>query len=848
MLDPEKTSLLCPRNDLESDTILKLAETLHLDVHLITGQWGLTLERAFEQLLDLSALREQVIIVEIPDKTPDKRLHARLRALGKIVHEVDHHAYNGEKPLSALSSLEQFAQLMNHKLSDEQMKIAINDRDYLMGLSQLGASWEEAESLRKREWEIRGQAEAMKAAIEFVRENARDFEGDVRLILSPEKYSGVMLEAAQFPSKDEYEEASKYKSAIVLKTVLVLHYREENNTKHIYQVEFAGAAKYKDALTELSKTPQLQTDFDFWQGGGEAGCFFGANEKHTFARMDALISDLLDICLYAGRALRHYGCTFYLPLDLFLDEDLENLEQDAVSHNWSLLKKPDHDVFEEHLMDIDVPLKTEKELDEPIGQERQAYMYLLPHIRDLVFKTKQKPSTTAIHHYRLKKIDNLQWSLTPEKEPVITARVTDVSLYSYFNGLYVLAVTVKPEAACILSKSAAKEAEKSEASSDPSKSEEKTWIQESSLSRDDVTWWHDLVFSSAEEFAYIQALQLQKWLHFTNQIRILYPSFVEQLKENKMQASELKISSEQLIAFKKTDKFSPIVLHWIKQFFKDDRLMERLQFLPEDRMFVSVAYGLSGLAPKTDRQHAEVKRLFSLALYVDHKAGTFNALDNYAYDPDFTRKLMEQHSLHRWQKLGTHLGFCGYANAYLGFGWFFSDVIAPSHVPFFYGRMLLLSLFYQNTLRHFNRRVSRATRALSEQKESKYFRMLRKDFILFTNNYWFREVSSQIQGIEIFELQTKAVGLEKEYALIKDEMERADEYAVTLRTERFNDAALLFASVTLIVTVLTVDGSDEYFTLLTDFVEEGGLFFAVWLVLVLPLAVLVWSKWSKPKK
>lgn len=803
MLAPEKTSLLCPRNDLESETILELARSLKLDVHQIAGAWGLTLDKALAQIADLSSLRENVLLVEMPDKSGV--LLTKLQSLGKTVYEIDHHQYGTQKSTAVLSSLEQFAQLMNHKLSEEQLKIAINDRDFLMGLSRAGVPWEEAKALREREWEIRGQAEIMCEACEFVAENARDME-DVRLVLSPENFSKIMLEAAQFPTENDYNAAANKREAITLKTVLILHHRTDNPEK-IYQVEFAGPAKYKHALEELRKQPHWEKDFNMWQGG-ESGFFFGADAKHELACFDDLVSQLLDICLNYGRPLRHYGCTFYVPLDLFLEADLEK------DTKLGLLKKPDDKVFEEHKIDLEQDIDSVS-LDQPVGQERQAYVYLLPHIRDLAFSVKDATSSAKpIRHFRLINLGDTSLSLCAAQGEIVTI-VTDVSLFEYFNELYVLAVTVKPQV---------------------------TIDQNSSLNRDNATWWHDLVFSNLEVFSKIKILQLQNWLRFTNQMRIIYPSFPEQVEEKKITLSELKTSKEsEPIKFGTKDKFSPILLHWVKQFFKDEQLTERLKFLPDDRMFVSVAYGLSGLPPKTAYGREEIKRLFSLALYVDHEGVTFSNLDGYVYDPKFTQNLMQQHCLNRWEQLGTHSGYCGYANAYLGFGWFFNDVIAPSHVPYIYGRMLLLALFYQATLRNFNRRVSYATRVLSESGEPKHFRALRKKFILFTNNYWFREVSNQTQGIEVFELQTKNLGLEKEYTLIKDEMERADEYSVTLQTEKFNKFAVGFALVTLVVTMFTVDGSD-YFSVLKDFKDASGLFLSAWFVIVMPLfALLVWK-------
>jgi hypothetical protein len=287
-------------------------------------------------------------------------------------------------------------------------------------------------------------------------------------------------------------------------------------------------------------------------------------------------------------------------------------------------------------------------------------------------------------------------------------------------------------------------------------------------------------FADEAEFQRIAKRQLHHWLHLTNQARIVYPSFIEQIDEDKFTPVTLKTAQEK-IEFKHKDNISPIVLYLLKRFFfnaDEKQLRERLDYLPNDRMVVSPAYGLAGQSLKP----ADMKRLFSLALYVDRASDTYDGLDGYAYEPKFVNELLEKDSLGRWIGLGNYSGCCGYANAYLGFGWFFNNVIAPSHIPYIYGRMLTLALFYQMALRHYNRRINYATKQLSEDEKTTEFQRLRKQFIRFTNSYWFREVTSQVQGIDVFNLQTQALGLEAEYSLIKDEMERADEYSNALRS------------------------------------------------------------------
>jgi hypothetical protein len=86
-------------------------------------------------------------------------------------------------------------------------------------------------------------------------------------------------------------------------------------------------------------------------------------------------------------------------------------------------------------------------------------------------------------------------------------------------------------------------------------------------------------------------------------------------------------------------------------------------------------------------------------------------------------------------------------NAYVSQGKDFCTVIAPKIVPHIYGRMLLLTLFYQASLRHYNDRLTEQTRLLVEENRNnrnirlKEIQALRKDFISFTNVYWFHDVT-----------------------------------------------------------------------------------------------------------
>jgi hypothetical protein len=363
------------------------------------------------------------------------------------------------------------------------------------------------------------------------------------------------------------------------------------------------------------------------------------------------------------------------------------------------------------------------------------------------------------------------------------------------------------------------------------------------LSNDSADWWRPLFDTDDASFKRIKQRQLDHWLRFTKHGRILYRSFIEQVLEFKFEPQRLTGADsgrevDQPWRFEDADgrtddDLSPIVYWLLQRFFAPPDAAQdyvrglhdqlRLQYLCEERMFVNVAYALCGETPVGELGLAQRDRLFSLALYVDRESDGWSSQQGYVYDRTYIERLLAGdgegtpgHRLDRWRGIGTLSGYCLYANAYLGSGNMFSNVIAPGHVPFHYERMLILVLFYQLTLRGYNRRISHATKRLVDRSAvaatsgdpGAAFRKLRRDFIEFTNNHWFHEITLAIQGKEIFARQVAAAELSHEYAQIKDEMERADEYTAALREQRMNSQVFALTIIGLVIAGLALPWKD----------------------------------------
>ena len=87
MLLIENTTLICPNNDLESQTIINIAMKLGMDVRVSEQVWGAGL--GLEPPEVFQNLKVNLIVVEMPD--PDRE--DMLRKIGCNVIRIDHHTY-----------------------------------------------------------------------------------------------------------------------------------------------------------------------------------------------------------------------------------------------------------------------------------------------------------------------------------------------------------------------------------------------------------------------------------------------------------------------------------------------------------------------------------------------------------------------------------------------------------------------------------------------------------------------------------------------------------------------------------------------------------------------------------
>jgi hypothetical protein len=496
-----------------------------------------------------------------------------------------------------------------------------------------------------------------------------------------------------------------------------------------------------------------------------------------------VISRLFSRFVRNDRPLRHYDATFMLPLDLRLDSELAN--RDAVVTAGLQVRGDPIERYRVRSDDALLVARDQGRRDRDDELYHQAYEFFATHLRDQMFEREAGADDAAlpaprsqplqpIRHWRLRpdhirdwRIDLLPYSPkgeAGEDNSAISAPIRDVSLYQYYNQLLVLALRVQAP---------------------PLDAPISAWLD------DDEGWWQALVFSDAAGFAQVEARALNRWLHFSRHARILYADFREQLDEGKVSLIRLRTANGTPASMEPYSRFSEVILYLLRGFLPDLpatdlRRSRRLHQVDDSRQFINAAYALAGPPPAPgSAEMADYERLFSWALYVDEARDAWMP-GGWCYDADYTRELMQTQVLRRWAGNGGLSGYTDYSSVAMGFGRFFSDVIAVAHVPVIYARLQLAALFYRRSLDLFDRRITAATNELIDKRtQSRLFRELRGDFIEFTNNYWFRQLSPQVQGREVCERMMAAQGLDAKYAAVKDQMERADDYADALRAHWF---------------------------------------------------------------
>lgn len=243
----------------------------------------------------------------------------------------------------------------------------------------------------------------------------------------------------------------------------------------------------------------------------------------------------------------------------------------------------------------------------------------------------------------------------------------------------------------------------------------------------------------------------------------------------------------------------------------------RISPLIDDRMFVICLcydnFFINELseeqAESKDRKYFKSKKWYQF-VFVDGNGLTCHSdsmLENHVRDATYDRWLgnVENNMPSRLLFGITRYSFMGLANSV----WFTQNIISK-HFQHQYFRLVLLSLVQRASIINFSLEVARIShqitdRAFSYHKERKAIAQLYLRYIKFVNRVFFREVTPQEQGIELYDLLHKQMRLREEVKDLKEEIQELNSYSESLNQGQLTLIAGRFAFPTLFMTLIGID-------------------------------------------
>jgi hypothetical protein len=216
--------------------------------------------------------------------------------------------------------------------------------------------------------------------------------------------------------------------------------------------------------------------------------------------------------------------------------------------------------------------------------------------------------------------------------------------------------------------------------------------------------------------------------------------------------------------------------------------------------------------------------------------------DDFPYEETFSRRETYAHAYDRYRGMGSRHLLSDHSFAYIGHGEYPAETLWPEHLRHLYPPMVRLLHMNGAILNGFSRelvafgpswRVEAPNDPEVPHPLAARFSELRGRYLRFLALNWFEQVSSQMQGVELYDLLRNASHAQRELQIVGDSIERAEAFFDqqardrTDQLERRKEDMVRFVAVIvpvlglggLILSMLTVDQPSGLARLLQDWVN-----------------------------
>ena len=286
--------------------------------------------------------------------------------------------------------------------------------------------------------------------------------------------------------------------------------------------------------------------------------------------------------------------------------------------------------------------------------------------------------------------------------------------------------------------------------------------------------------------------------------RRLFPPFIGDLERRSLIANYIEISglngdgsrykedfSKYVNKKDKTDKTKKSdweVALFIGNLIHD--LAPNLEVTPviDDRMFVACWYVNDDLSKIVERDFVDFEKAENYwwyrYIFVDEGWPT-------CQNDNLRNNIIEKSSYLRWQKLGSVFGVSRYSFVSLTNSNDFNTNVISMHIRTLYSRMVELVLVQRASTLRFSKEVTNVS-TLPKEKTNMFIKRissLYEGYIRFVNQVHFREVTTQDQGIELYQLISKTLNIEEYVEDLDKEIGELHQYVSMLEDKTRNKNA-----------------------------------------------------------
>lgn len=236
-----------------------------------------------------------------------------------------------------------------------------------------------------------------------------------------------------------------------------------------------------------------------------------------------------------------------------------------------------------------------------------------------------------------------------------------------------------------------------------------------------------------------------------------------------------------------------------------DKYKIQINPLLDDRMFVVCWYGNDEFSSSLKYNYKRSDKWYEF-LFVDKSNGIS------CQNEEMKEELIKNNTYQRWSKFGTLFGISRYSficltNSYPSLK-SNSALFLIDHMRTMYYQLIVLTFIQRVSILRFKKRIKNAL----ENNDIDKFEKIQEHYLSFINKICLREVTSQEQGIELYNMMRNIMGVTESAKELKEEIEELSNLANTKKNDEINNKLNIIAVIggvigfsTLLVTIMTLN-------------------------------------------